>query len=231
MRQFLFVQGAMPAEAIDLEVKALQDGKRFSSRRVSGSQAGGRTVLEAQVSAAQVLDSPEHEDASSAPPGERPGQHPGLGDLPRHILDNIVRLGGYSEDRKPSIEFRIPEAVRQLSAETAQPRFRFWMRAVRPVGDDPKLRAAAFAYMSDWWVNFSGLAAHLAAAREHKFYIASLNHAIWLHRPVRPDAWMHVETQSPSACGGRALSVARVHDIDGRLVASATQESLMAYAD
>ncbi|HEY9240177.1 MAG TPA: acyl-CoA thioesterase II, partial [Burkholderiaceae bacterium] len=163
--------------------------------------------------------------------GERPQDLPELADVPQPILDNVKRLGGYSEDRKPSIEFRIPEAVRQLSAATSQPRFRFWMRAARPLPDDPKLQAAAFAYMSDWWVNFSGLAAHLGEARDHRFYIASLNHAIWLHRPLVPHDWMHVETHSPSACGGRALSIARVHDALGRLVASATQESLMAFAD
>lgn len=232
MMQFLFLQGAIPDEPIDFEVEVLQQGKRFSSRRVSGSQAGsGRTVLDAQVTLALPLESPEHGQSSSAPPGERPEDLPQLADVPQEILDNIRRLGGYSEDRKPSIEFRIPDVVRQLTPETAQPRFRFWMRAVRPLPDDPKVRAAAFAYMSDWWVNFSGLAAHLAVARERKFYISSLNHAIWLHRPVRPDDWLHVETRSPSAANGRALSIARIHDAAGRLVASATQESLMAFAD
>jgi acyl-CoA thioesterase-2 len=232
MMQFLFLQGAMPAEPIDFQVEVLQEGKRFSSRRVAGSQAGsGRRVLDAQVTCALPLASAEHGTPSGAPPGERPERQPQLADVPRELLDNIRRLGGYSEDRKPSIEFRIPDALAQLSPGTAQSRFRFWMRAVRPLPEDARVRAAAFAYMSDWWVNFSGLAAHLALARERSFYISSLNHAIWMHRPVRPDEWLHVETHSPLAASGRALSVARFHDAAGRLVASATQESLMAFAD
>ena len=232
MMQFLFLQGALPGEPIDFRVDVLQEGKRFSSRRVSGSQAGsGRTVLDAQVTCALPLDSPSHGEPSTAPAGERPEDLLQLADVPQRILDDIRKLGGYSDDRKPSIEFRIPDAVAQLGADTAQARLRFWMRAVRPLPDDPRVRAAAFAYMSDWWLNFSGLAAHLHVARDRRFYISSLNHAIWLHRPVRPDEWMHVETRSPAAGGGRALSIARIHDAAGRLLASATQESLMAFAD
>ena len=59
-------------------------------------------------------------------------------------------------------------------------------------------------------------------------YVASLNHAIWLHRPLRADDWLHFDSRSPSAASARGLSVARVHDRAGRLVASATQECLMA---
>ena len=231
MMQFLFLQGAMPHEPIDFQVQVLQEGKRFSSRRVAGTQPGGRTVLDAQVTCAVALEAPEHGEASSAPAGERPEDQPQLDDVPAALLDTIKRLGGYSEDRKPSIEFRIPDAVRQMSAATAVPRFRFWMRATQALPDDGRVRAAAFAFMSDWWLNFSGLAAHLAKARERRFYISSLNHALWLHLPVRPDEWLHVDARSPVAAGGRALSIARIHDQAGRLVASATQESLIAYAD
>ena len=231
MIQLLFLQGAMPNEPIDFEVEVLQEGKRFSSRHVRGAQVGGRTVLDAHVTCALPLASPEHGRRSSAPTGERPEDQADLGGVPPALLEGVERLGGYSGDRKPSIEFRIPEAVRQMSADTSEPSFRFWMRATRPLPDDLRVRSAAFAYMSDWWLNFSGLAPHLHVARERKFYISSLNHALWLHAPVRPDEWLHVETESPRAGSGRALSIARVHDQAGRLVASATQESLMAFAD
>ena len=56
------------------------------------------------------------------------------------------------------------------------------------------------------------------------------NHAMWLHMPPRADEWLHVETVSPRAAAGRGLSLARFHDLQGRYVASATQECLMAYA-
>ena len=66
-----------------------------------------------------------------------------------------------------------------------------------------------------------------AAARR----IASLNHNIWFHRQVVADQWLHFDSESPCAHGGRGLSIARVHDHQGQMVATVTQECLMAYAE
>ncbi len=230
MMQFLFLQGAVPEEAIFFDVTRLQDGKRFSSRHVRGSQSGGRMVLDAQVTCALALDAPEHETLCAAPAGEQPEDLPGLGELPPGLLAEVTRLGGYSNDRKPSVDFRIPDAQAQLGERSAEARLRYWMKIAPALPDDARMHAAAFAYLSDWWVNFSSLGLHLRDIGDHKLYIASLNHAIWLHRGLRADQWMHVETTSPCGASGRGLSIARIHDQAGRLVASATQECLMAYA-
>ncbi len=231
MMQFLFLQGAMPQEALDFQVTALQDGKRFSSRHVRATQGSGRTVLDAQVTCAATLDAPTHDTPSAAPAGERPDDLPGLDDVDPALVRGIKRLGGYSEDRKPSIDFRIPEPERQLSPAHMNERFRFWMRTTRPLPDDTRVRAAAFAYLSDWWLNFSALGLHLRQLGERRLYISSLNHAIWLHRPVHCDQWLHVDSRSPASSSGRGLSVGAVHDPAGRCVATLTQECLMAYAD
>ena len=230
LMQLLFLQGAVPDKAIDFTVTRLQDGKRFSSRHVRGAQRD-RFVLDAQVTCARDLDAPAHMESSSAPAGEDPETLDRLADVPEALLRQISRLGGYSDERKPSIEFRIPEATRQLDGAISAPKFRFWMKVNQALGEDGRLQAAAFAYISDWWLNFSSLASHLQEAARRRLYISSLNHAIWLHRPARADAWLHVASSSPRACAGRGLSVARVHDLEGCLVASATQESLMAYVD
>ncbi|OGA58448.1 MAG: acyl-CoA thioesterase II [Burkholderiales bacterium RIFCSPHIGHO2_01_FULL_64_960] len=231
MMQFLFLQGAMPQEALNLRVTPLQDGKRFSSRHVRAVQESGRVVLDAQVTCALPLEAPSHGSVSSAPDGERPEDLMQLRDVDPALLRGIQRLGGYSEDHKPSIEFRIPDPQRQLSPKTMNGWFRFWMRPAHGLPDDPRIHAAAFAYQSDWWVNFSALGLHLREMGERRLYIASLNHAIWLHRPFRSDQWLHVETMSPASASGRGLSIATVHDRDGRSLATITQECLMAYAD
>lgn len=230
MMQFLFMQGAMPDQPLDLYVTPLQDGKRFSSRHVRALQAG-RTVLDAQVTCALPLDAPAHADPTPAPHGEHPQDLPDFASLDLALRRDLQRLGGYSEDHKSSVEFRIPDATRQLSAATATERFRFWMKAREPLAGGARTHAAAFAYISDWWLNFSSLSMHLRDIGTRKLYISSLNHAIWLHQPVRADQWLHVETVSPCAASGRGLSVARFHDLQGRFVASGTQECLMAYAD
>lgn len=230
MMQFLFMQGAMPHEAIEFTVTPLQEGKRFSSRHVRGAQAG-RILLDAQVTCALPLGAPEHADPTPAPAGEHPHDLPEFADLDEGLRIGIQRLGGYSADHKPCVEFRIPDARRQLSAATTTERFRFWMKVRGRLPDDARLHAAAFAYISDWWLNFSSLSMHLRDIGEHKLYIASLNHAMWLHMPPRVDEWLHAETVSPRAAAGRGLAMARFHDLRGRYVASATQECLMAYAD
>ncbi len=96
--------------------------------------------------------------------------------------------------------------------------------------DDPVLHAAAFAYISDYWINFVANIAHVESiAREAgALYVASLNHAIWFHTPFRADQWLLFDTTSPRAARGRGLSIARVYSRTGDLVASATQECLMA---
>ncbi len=231
MMQFLFLQGAMPQEALELRVTRLQEGKRFSSRHVRGNQGNGRTILDAQVTCALPLDAPAHGDPSSAPFGEKPQELPQIGDVDPVLLQGIGRLGGYSRDQKPSIEFRIPDPGRQFSPATMDGRFRFWMRPTQALPDDLRVHAAAFAYQSDWWVNFSTLGLHLREVGERRLYISSLNHAIWLHRPFRTDQWLHVDTMSPTSGWGRGLCIARVHDLEGRSLATVTQECLMAYAD
>lgn len=231
MMQFLFLQGSVPEEPVDFQVTVLQEGKRFSSRHVRAAQANGRTVLDAQVTCALPLDAPAHASPSTSPAGERPESLATLDEVDPAVLQNIASLGGYSQDRKPSIEFRIPDLARQLSSVGLDGRFRFWMRATRPLPDDARLHAAAFAYLSDWWLNFSALGLHLRGMGARKLYISSLNHALWLHRPVRADQWMHVDCTSPCAADGRGLSIGAVHDLEGHRLASMTQECLMAYAD
>jgi len=230
MMQFLFLQGAMPQECVQLQVTTLQEGKRFSSRNVRGSQVNGRLVLDAQVSSAVPMESPTHDTPSTAPAGERPEDLATLDDVNPLLMRGVRRLGGYSEDRKPSIEFRIPEPERQLAPATMDGRFRFWMRATQALPDEPRIHAAAFAYLSDWWLNFSSLGLHLRGLGERRLYIASLNHAIWLHRPVRADQWLHVDSTSPASAAGRGLSIGAVHDAQGRSLATITQDCLMAYA-
>lgn len=231
MMQFLFLQGAMPRDTVELQVTGLQEGKRFSSRHVRGRQDSGRLVLDAQITCALPMDSPTHGSPSTAPAGERPEDLATLDDVDPALMRGIRRLGGYSEDRKPSIEFRIPHATRQLAPETMDGRFRFWMRATAPLPDDPRIHAAAFAYLSDWWLNFSSLGLHLRDLGERRLYISSLNHAIWLHRPFRVDQWLHVDCASPAGASGRSLSIGAVHDAQGRALATMTQDCLMAYAD
>ena len=155
---------------------------------------------------------------------------PELSILPSALMEQLRPLGPYSNHVKPCMDFRIPDIERQLSAKSAQSRLRYWLRGKRPLASGFRAHAAVFAYLSDWWLNFSSLGGHLRDLQLYEpLYIASLNHCIWFHRAFSPDRWMHFESESPCAEGGRGLSIARVHDRDGLMLATATQESLMVY--
>ena len=101
-----------------------------------------------------------------------------------------------------------------------------WMRAVGPLGDDPLVHTCALTYASDMML--------LDAVRipveplwgPRGFDMASLDHAMWFHRPFRADEWFLYEQESPIATGGRGLARGRIYDREGRLLVSVMQEGL-----
>ena len=230
MMQFVFLQGAMPDQAIDFEVTPLQAGKRFTSLRVQGRQSS-RQVLHAHVTCALPLEGPTHAEPTEAPPGERPDRLPALADVPADLMDHIARFGGYGRDCNPAVEFRIPEPQRQLAAATATRTFRYWMKVPQPLPEDPHLHASAFAYLSDWWLNFCIMAPHLPRAGERPMYISSLNHTLWFHALPRADRWIHVCATGVHAAAGRGLATAQYHDEQGRHLATSAQDCLLAWVD
>lgn len=232
--QFLFLRGARPDRQIEFTVTPLQDGKRFSARHVRGHQASGHAVLDAQLTFGTPLDAPAHMAPPSRPTllTENPDHLPGLTELPAAWGKDIERCLGYMFVANEVLDFRLPELTPGLQLDPSTPRFRFWIKVRQTLPASAHLHAAAFAYLSDWWLNYAAVGAHLRQliAERRSLYVASLNHALWLHSPFRADEWLHFECHSPAAALGRGLCIARVHDRSGSLVASVTQECLMTEA-
>lgn len=227
--QLLFLRGADPGQPIEFKVNSLQDGKRFSSRHVVGVQGDGRVVLDAHATFCVPQAGPRHA-VSLLTMTENPESLPELTTIPDGLMRQLRPLGPYSRYVKPAIDFRIPDIERQLSAATAQSRLRFWLRGRQPLAVGSRAKQAVFAYLSDWWLNFSSVGGHLRDLQSKEpLYLSSLNHCIWFHRAFSPDGWMHFDTESPCAEGGRGLSIARIHARDGSMLATSTQETLMAH--
>lgn len=229
--QFMFLQSADPARVVELEVSVLQDGKRFASRHVRGTQpatqdAPRRVVLDAQVTFATPLPGPAHATPMRAK-GIDPATLPRMEDMPADVAGAVWRTLGYPLD-STALDLRVGDATQGLGLNSPTAALSFWLRTREPLPDDPALHAAAFAYLSDWWLNFAAVGIHVPQLDRdgERLHVASLNHAIWFHRPVRADGWLCFEVQSPCAGRGRGLSIAAVYDAGGVLVASATQESL-----
>jgi acyl-CoA thioesterase-2 len=230
--QFLFAAGGIPQQGIDYEVAVLQDGKRFASRNVRGSQPGGRIVSDASVTFAKPFEAPAHQAPPPADCGldRDPEGLPGFADIDAPEARAIERTLGYSFRPHFAIDFRAPFLEDLLRPNLDRPRMRYWIKLRAPLPDDRALHAAAFAYLSDYWINFVACIAHVASTVQagERLYVASLNHAIWFHRPLRADQWLLFDCVSPSGAFGRGLAVGRVYSRSGEMVASATQECLLA---
>ena len=234
MMQFLFLQGAKADETIAYDVTALQDGKRFCSRNVRGAQSGGRIVCDAQVTFSAPLESPSHMGPPPSGLAEQdPETLPTPSQLPASLAAEVESVLGYRVADVSFLDMRVRGPSDIALTLLPEPRLGFWLKSRRALPDDPLIQAAAFAYLSDWWINFGSCGGHVPAtlAAGRRIYVASLNHAIWLHRPPRADEWMFFDCASPSAASGRGFTNARVYDRAGRLFASVTQECLVAMMD
>lgn len=230
--QFMFLQSANPARPIEFEVTVLQDGKRFASRHVRGTQAANgtataRLVLDAQLTFAVALPGPSHATATRAGNVD-PETLPRIQDIPGDGADRVWRTLGYPL-ASPALDLRVGDPVQGLGIDTSDAALGFWLRTRTTLSDDPMLQAAAFAFLSDWWLNFVAVGLHVPQLERdgERLHVASLNHCIWFHRPFRADQWLYFDMKSPCAADGRGLSIGTVYDIHGVLVASATQECLM----
>ncbi len=117
-------------------------------------------------------------------------------------------------------------------APTARPaRQLAWMRAPFPLGDDPALHRCVVAYGSDFSLLETALLPHATAILNRQLRAASLDHAMWFHRPFRADEWLLYEIESPAASGGRGLAFGRLFNAKGELVASVAQEGLIRYSE
>ena len=121
-----------------------------------------------------------------------------------------------------------PLSVRAL--KTSQPltdRQHIWMKASGHLPDDPAIHRAVLAYMSDMTLLDTALAFHGRSVFEPGLQVASLDHAIWFHRPVRADGWLLYSEDSPSASGARGFTRGLIYARNGDLAASTAQEGLI----
>lgn len=209
------------------DVDRTRDGGSFSVRRVSAIQHGkviffcAASFQEAEAGAEHQLSMPEvprPEDLEPAPaiPPEK------LALLPTKVQRWLDRQGPF--------EFRHVYPRDELHPPKRPPYQQVWFRLSSPVGDAPELHRALLAYASDFHLLGTATFPHGISYYQPNVAMASLDHALWFHRPFRADEWLLYSLDSPSAQGARGMARGLVFDGAGRLVASTAQEGLIRVA-
>jgi acyl-CoA thioesterase-2 len=216
-----FVAGGSPDAPIDIGVERVRDGRSVATRRVTLTQET-RTLLTVIASFHANSTAPEVGTAPPdvPPPDALPRLQDWINDLPQDLREGNRNW----IDVPPPLELRIGEAPTFMGGDRAEDDRPHWMRLPRPVGDDPALHAAILAYASDYLLLDMVFRSHPDDVSRSS--ATSLDHSLWIHRPVRIDRW-HVYTQRTiGIVGHRGLVQGTIHDEDGRLVATVMQECL-----
>lgn len=212
-----------PAKPIVYEVERLRDGRSFTTRRVVARQDES-AIFATSVSFHIPEDGYEHQMAAPAVPGPQDLLTIGFEDpAAASLIPPPIRA--YFQRARP-IEMR-PVNPERYAGPPTQPRFAVWFRTAGPLPDTPLMHQAALAYASDMTLLDTSLAAHGKSVLQPEIMAASLDHALWFHRPFRADDWLLYSQDSPTATGGRGFSRGLIHDQAGRLVASVSQEGLI----
>jgi acyl-CoA thioesterase-2 len=218
-----FVRAGDPKEPIVYNVENIRDGRSFSVRRSVAVQFGKPIFL---MSASFHRTETGLDHHAPAPP-DVPG--------PDEVPTMAERLAEYPERLDRWALIPRPIDVRYVSdpgwlppgGRPAEPHQRVWMRVDGKLPDDQLLHACALTYASDLTLLDSVLAVHGEVWGPGGLIGASLDHALWLHRPFRADEWFLYDCWSPSASGARGLATGRMFTVDGRHIATAVQEGLL----
>lgn len=213
-----------PKVPILYEVDRSRDGKSFSSRRVVAIQHG-RQIFHMSVSFQVAEQGLEHQiDAPKVPP---PDECPSEDDFRRAMADKVPEQYREHFLRQRPIELRPIDRTDIFAPKKRPPYQSVWVRATGPLPDDVALQQCVLAYASDMTLLDTGLAPHGIGWFDERIQMASIDHAMWFHRPFRADQWLLYVQDSPSASGARGFNRGMIYDQSGRLVASVAQEGLM----
>ena len=213
-----------PQAPIIYDVDRLRDGTSFSTRRVLAIQHG-RPIFSMAVSFHVSEEGLAHAaKMPDVPPPENLGNE---ADMRGEFLATMPEAVRRYYERERPIELRPVEFRRYLGEKQEDGRFHVWIRATGVLPEEPAIHQCVLAYASDMTLLDTALAPHGRTLFEREFMAASLDHALWLHRPFRADDWLLYAQDSPSLGGSRGFSRGLIFSRAGELVASVAQEGLI----
>jgi len=206
------------------QVDRIRDGKSFTTRRVLAIQEG-REIF-SMLCSFQV-EEPGIEHGAALPDVPPPEELPRELDLVRSVADRIPeRVRDVYTQERP-IDFRPIAPVDPFAPEKRPAEKHVWFRAEGTMPDEPILHQAVLAYASDYGLLGTALLPHGLSFMMRGVQAASLDHAVWFHRPFRVDDWLLYSTDAPAAAGARGFTRGSLFTRDGALAASVAQEGLL----
>jgi acyl-CoA thioesterase-2 len=209
-------------------VDRLRDGRSFSTRRVTAIQSG-RAIFNMSVSFQVEEDGPEHQ--LEMPNVAGPDALAPELDLIRQQADRLPERLRAIYTRERPVEIRPVRPVDFFDPERRDPVRHAWIRASGRMPDDLLQHQAALSYASDYGLLGTALLPHRLTFQDPRLQAATLDHAIWFHRPFRMDEWLLYSTDSPGAAGARGFTRGSIFTREGVLIASTAQEGLLRLRD
>jgi len=223
MHGYFILPGDVDAPIV-YEVDRLRDGNSFTTRRIVAIQHG-RAIFNMAASFQTPEDGVDHQGEMPDVPG--PEELPRELDLIRQVKDQIPdELRSFYTRERP-IEFRPVDPVDPFNPTPEPPANHVWLRARGELPDERLLHQAVLAYATDYGLLGTALRPHGLSFVQPNLQLATLDHALWMHRPVQADDWLLYAMDSPSASGARGFTRGKIFSADGTLVASVAQEGLM----
>lgn len=223
MHGYFILPGDLNAPVVYF-VDRLRDGRSFTTRRVTAIQHG-RAIFNMSASFHKFEEGLEHQ--ARAPVVPEPEELENELDLFRAMEDRVpIELRQVLLQDRP-IDWRPVDPLDPFEPEPRPPARYMWLRAIGELSDDITAHQAVLAYASDYGILATALAPHGYSIRTPGMQAATLDHAIWFHRPFRVDEWLLHAMESPAAYGARGFARGNIFSRDGTLVASVAQEGLI----
>jgi acyl-CoA thioesterase II len=206
------------------EVENIRDGRSFNTRRVKAIQNGQAIFY---MTASFQLEEKGFDHQNEMPKVTGPDELPSFTDF---IFDNQQyipeNVRGKFLSEKP-IELKPVEQYNWIKPEKSEPICHMWIKANGQLPDDPRIHKYMLAYTSDFHFLPTALFSHGVSHWQPNFQIATIDHAMWFHRPFRFDDWLLYVMESPTSIGGRGLVIGQIYNQAGDLVATTMQEGVI----
>ncbi len=223
MHAYFILPGNMEIPII-YEVDRIRDGGSFTTRRVVAIQ-NGKAIFNMSASFQKEEDGIKHQD--DMPTVAAPDKLVTMESVRKQVMQFVPeKFKRYLKPNWP-IEVRLVDDENPFLPTQKAPNKQIWFRAIETLPNNPELHKCVLAYASDFNLLTTAMLPHNISFGTHNLQVASLDHAIWFHRPFNANEWLFYDLHSPSASNARGFCLGSIYNQQGLLVASVAQEGLI----